>query len=334
MRKLAILCFALLIFVSGCANKSAERQLYIMDTVANIFVSGEGCEESVGQVENMLEAVDLMCSPAKEDSQINVLNRAGSEGAELSSELCAMLKKGQEIHSETDGAFDITLGSLIELWDIGGKNNLPSSAQISEALSMCGADKLEVGDNYARADSGCIINLGGIAKGYAASRAMEIFKENKVSGALLSIGGNICVWGEKEDKTPWKIGVRDPNGSASDYIGIIELRDTVIAVSGDYERYFEKDGMRYHHIIDAATGAPAKSDIRSVSVVCRDGTRADALSTALFVMGKERALEFWRESDDFECIIVGEDMKVIVTQGLSDKLRITDGRYTLEIADR
>ncbi len=335
MRRILIPLFvALLVLLSGCAEGKAERQIYIMDTVCNISVSGEGCEETVGQIEDLLEEVDLMCSPTREESEVNVLNRAASEGVAPSSELLDMLKKGQEISSETDGAFDITLGKLIELWDIGGANNIPNDSQIADALSMCGAEKLEIEGDTVRLLNGCTVNLGGIAKGYAAGRAMEILRENNATRALLSLGGNICVWGEKEDGTPWKIGVRDPNGSASDYIGILELRDTVIAVSGDYERFFEKDGVLYHHIIDSSTGKPAQSDIRSVSVVCRDGARADALSTALFVMGKERALEFWRNSDDFECIIVGNDMEVIVTQGLSDKLHLTDGGYSLEIADR
>lgn len=335
MRRIIIpLFFALLVLLSGCAKGKAERQIYIMDTVCNISVSGEGCEETVGQIEDLLEKVDLMCSPTQEESEVNVLNRAASEGIAPSKELLELLEKGQKVRLETGGAFDITLGKLIELWDIGGANNIPNNSQISNALSMCGAGNFEISEGTARLSNGCEINLGGIAKGYAAGRAMEIFKENNTARALISLGGNICVWGEKEDGTPWKIGVRDPNGGASDYIGILELRDTVIAVSGDYERFFEKDGVLYHHIIDASTGKPAESDIRSVSVVCRDGARADALSTALFVMGKERALDFWRESDDFECIIVGNDMKVTVTQGLSDKLYLTDGGYSLEIADR
>jgi len=330
VRKLYVLLLAMLVLLCSCGQKSAERQLYIMDTVVDISVFGETCQDTLNRVEAMLNRVDAMCSPTDAESEVNKIN---ASAAEVSEELRQILTAGQKIHGETDGAFDITLGSLIDLWDIGGENHIPSEEEIAAASALCGSHRLEVGADFARVKSGTVVNLGGIAKGYAASKAMEIFEEDNVSCALLSIGGNICAKGTKADGSAWKVGVRDPKGTAAEYIGVLDIQDTVIAVSGDYERYFEKGGVRYHHILDAATGSPAQSDIRSVSVICRNGMRADALSTALFVMGKEKALDFWRVSDDFECIIV-DDTCVTVTDGISDKFRLTDGRYTLETACR
>ncbi len=335
MKRIYAVLLSLTLLLCSCYQSQAERQIYIMDTVINMSVYGDSNEDALNAVEDMLNEVDEMCSPTDPDSQVNQINSSEKEGVEISKELESILVRSQEIHSETDGAFDITLGRIIDLWDIGGeKHRVPSEEEIQEALSVCGAHRLSVGDEYAKAEEGTVINLGGVAKGYAAECAMNIFKEKNVPGALVSIGGNICVWGDKSDGTPWKIGVRDPDGTSSEYIAILEAKDTVIAVSGDYERFFEAGGKRYHHIIDAATGAPAESDIRSVSVICDDGLRADALSTALYVMGKDRALELWRSSDDFECIIVDDDMTVTATDGVLDKLCITDGRYSLETESR
>lgn len=335
MKKSALLCLALVFILFGCSSAETQRQIFLMDTIINISVQGEDSELTADKIEDELMQVEKACSPTVPDSLISVLNSAGDSGMEITPELYEILNASAEISRETSGAFDISLGNLIELWNIGGEApQVPTKAAVAEAIELCGMDNLELSENYAAVRGGVKLNLGGVAKGYAADRTMQILEKSSASSALVYIGGNICVYGAKPDGSPWNIGIRDPNGTASDYIGILQLGDTVVSASGDYERYFEDGGVRYHHIIDPSTGYPSDSGISSVTVVCRDGMRADALSTALFVMGKEKAIEFWRSSQDFECVIIDKNKGITVTEGLKDKCRITDGGYSFEVAYR
>ena len=182
------------------------------------------------------------------------------------------------------------------------------------------------------------IDLGGIAKGYASDKLEAIFEEHQVEHGMVELGGNILLIGSKPDGTAWRLGVQDPaKPNEAAYAAIVQLEDAFAVTSGSYQRYFEQDGKTYHHIIDPATGRPADSGLTSVTVVTDrgsgSGTMCDALSTALFVMGEEQALEFWRGSDyAFELILVTEDGRVVVTKGLEEALMETkESGYTYEI---
>lgn len=161
------------------------------------------------------------------------------------------------------------------------------------------------------------IDLGSIAKGYTGNRLVELLSENGVKNALLNHGGNVHVLGTKPDGTPWRVAVADPNGDV--YAGVVEVVDKAVVTSGGYERYFELDGIRYHHIIDPTTGYPANNSFLPGTIVGSDGAVCDALATALFVMGPERAAEFWKGSDDFEAVFITTD-GICITEGLEDVL--------------
>ena len=174
-------------------------------------------------------------------------------------------------------------------------------------------------------DEGTQIDLGGIAKGYASDRVAAIFTEHKVPRGLVRLGGNILAWGDRPDGAGWRIGIQDPADpdNSEALAGVLELKDAFAVTSGSYQRYFEEDGKTYHHIIDPATGYPADSGLTSVTVVADrntgSGTLCDALSTALFVMGEEQALEYWRSGAyDFQMVLVTEDGRVVATDGLKD----------------
>lgn len=198
------------------------------------------------------------------------------------------------------------------------KYNVPSKNEISKLLKDVDSSKIifdEKSGNI-KLKENMKIDLGGIAKGYTSNRVMQIFKECGVKSGLVSLGGNVQALGTKTDGTAWQIAIENPDKS-SDYIGVVSVKDKAVITSGGYERYFEKNGKTYHHILDPETGYPAESGLKSVTIVSDDGTLADALSTSLFVMGKEKALDYWREhKNEFDTVLVEDNGDITITGGL------------------
>ena len=165
---------------------------------------------------------------------------------------------------------------------------------------------------------GMKIDLGGIAKGYTSSKVMDIFKENGISSAVISLGGNVQALNGKPDGSDWRVAVENP-ADTENYLGVLSIKDKAVITSGGYERYFEQDGKTYHHIIDPSTGYPANNGLTSVTIVSDDGTLADGLSTSLFIMGPEKAQEYWKKhSDEFDTILVKDDGSILVSEGIAD----------------
>lgn len=328
-KKFLVSMLFILLFLSGCSEeKISNRQIYTMDTLCSVTVYGE--ESTTDRISEELYYLDNVFSAY--DGEAEELNRNG--GGEMSESFCELLLESAEIQLET-GTFSPHLGSVIELWGIGSKNYVPTDEELSEALSSAGIYNIEVSENMLVLKNGAKLNFGAVAKGYASDKIREILTEDNVESAMISLGGNVYVHGRKPDGSLWRVGIRDPKGSENDWFCTLNLEDRFVISSGDYERYFEKDGKRYHHIISPDTGYPAESDLLSVTVVSENGVRADGYSTALYVMGSEGALQFWREKEGFELVLVCRDGRVIVTEGLSDSF--TENReagYTYEIAGR
>ena len=306
-----LLCLILLIASCGEEEKVSERQIYAMDTVCSLSVQGD--EKTVDKITDMLYKLDKVFSPY--DGELEELNRNG--GGEMSEDVCDLLAEAVECQRET-GVFHPWLGSVIELWGIGSKNYIPTDAEISGALSSAGIYNVESDGKTIKLTNGAMLNFGAIAKGYASDKIREILKADKVESAIICLGGNVYVHGKKSDGSLWRVGLRDPKGNENSWFCTLKLEDKFIISSGDYERYFERDGKRYHHIIDPKTGRPAESDLMSVTVISDSGARGDAYSTALYIMGKEKALDFWKEQKSFELVLVCRDGTVTVTEGLSD----------------
>ncbi|MBE6617039.1 MAG: FAD:protein FMN transferase [Ruminococcaceae bacterium] len=341
---LVMVLSAMLSFV-GCASKDEYKDFdyFVMDTYVTIRLANAGddgklTDEYLAEVADncaaILAEVDGVISAHNDASDISAFNSDVSVMVGADESLLPLLKTADKITRLTDRAFDYTLGALIELWNVNGGGPVPSESDISYALSHTGADKLKFkGNTIEKIDKNLKIDLGGIGKGHATQLILEYLATTDVKYGIVSLGGNIGVYGAKPDGQTYKIGIRDPEGSG--VIGHLYLTSGFVSVSGDYERFFEVDGVRYHHILDAKTGYPADSGIRSVAVYSTNGATADALSTALFVMGVERTMELYESGEiTFEAVFVTDDGKVITTPGLSDDVfKMSSVKYKHETAE-
>jgi len=229
-----------------------------------------------------------------------------------------VIQRAMAIAEETDGAFSPTMGTLTELWNINGGGPRPSEKAIAEALSHTDfRDITFESDGVSRTDSAMQLDFGAIGKGYAVQKVLDYLRTTEIRYGLVSFGGNVGVFGTKPDGTPFKIGVTDPKDT-SRTAGYLLAESGVVSVSGDYERFFEEAGVRYHHIMDPATGCPAQSGLSSAAVLSEDGTLADALSTALFVMGADEALAYYdAHPGTFEAVLITDENEIILTPGLA-----------------
>lgn len=340
----ALLAAFLVVGLTGCGETDPDVareviQVIAMDTAMIFTAYGEKSTHADYMVEDEIRRLDALLSRTDEDSVIWQLNHADGLGITVGEEVCGLIETAETYTQATGGAFDITIAPVVSAWGFTTDSyQVPDGAELAELLTHVGPEHITTAGDAAALDPGTQIDLGAIAKGYASDRVAAIFRENNVPRGKAELGGNILVMGDKPDGTPWRVGVQDPaKPNEEAYAAILALEDAFIVTSGSYQRYFEQDGKRYHHIIDPATGYPADSGLTSVTVVADsgegNGTMCDALSTALFVMGEEKALDFWRSGAyDFQLVLVTEDGRVVVTDGLKDVLtEIEESGYTYEI---
>ncbi len=315
---LFLLCIAMLTACQNSdENKKVSKDIFAMDTYMTVTAYGKNAENGVNKAVDEINRLETVLSAEKQESDIYKLNETGS--GTLSTDTKDIVSKALEINKTTNGAFDISIYPLMVKWGFTTqKYNVPSKNEISKLLKDVDSSKIifDEKSGNVKLKENMKIDLGGIAKGYTSNRVMQIFKEHGVKSGLVSLGGNVQALGTKTDGTAWQIAIENPDKS-SDYIGVVSVKDKAVITSGGYERYFEKNGKTYHHILDPETGYPAESGLKSVTIVSDDGTLADALSTSLFVMGKEKALDYWREhKNEFDTVLVEDNGDITITGGL------------------
>ena len=331
------LCAALM---SGCglnSLKGAETEpseehsavVFAMDTEMTLKAYGPDGEAAVSAAREEINRLDKMLRRGSSDSEIYKVNTEGIY--EASDTVAELTEKAVNICRSTDGAFDITVAPVMDIWGFYTKEyRVPDENELKAALEKVNYKNITVNGTLITVENGSKLDLGGIAKGYLSSRIMEIYKEHGVRSGIVSLGGNVEMLGSKPNGDEWNIAVQDPTDNDA-YLGSVRLTDSAVITSGGYQRFFEENGETYHHIIDPATGFPAKSGVISVTVVSKDGTLADGLSTALYVMGLEKGSEYWRDHEGFEVIFVTDANGIYITEGLEDDF---ESRRPYEIIHR
>ncbi len=320
----------IVVFVTGiflCLKPPVKKQKteYLLDTVITVTAYGKGANIALDEAFSEIKRIDDTFSAYKDGSEISKINKNASGGfVKTTEEVFSLIKKAVLISEKTNGAFDITLKPISDLWGIGTENaRIPDEDEIDKTLEKCGYKNLELDEEthsiFFKIPN-MAIDLGAIAKGYASSRALDILKENGIKSALLDLGGNVAVIGNLplspfeaikngSFTRPFKVGIQNPLESRGNVLKTVTASDNMfIITSGNYERYFEKDGIIYHHIIDPKTGYPAKSGIKSATVITKDGAEGYALSTAAFFLG-EKSLDLLSSLCE-EIILIDDNLNI------------------------
>lgn len=330
MRKaLSVLLLAAAMLLTGCGGepKKAKQTIFAMDTAMSLTVYGDNAETLCANAAHKINELAAKWSVTDERSEIYRANDIGAylSTAYVSDETAQLIEYALQMNEQTGGAFDITLYPLLREWGFTtGEYRIPSDERIAELLRKTGSDRVELNGNMLTLTGGAMIDLGGIAKGCTGDILAEYLKSEGAESALLDLGGNIHAIGSKPDGSAWRLGIKDPDGSGN--LAVLELRDKAAVTSGSYERYFEgDDGKRYCHILDPETGKPADSGLVSVTIVGNEGRLCDALSTAVYVMGAEKAEQLWRERGDFDMVLLTDSGELLVTEGLNGCIEVTSG---------
>lgn len=303
---------------------------FAMSTVITQQVYGGRGEQAIEEVNSALAAFEARLTMFSAESEIGKINAAaGIEPVSVSEETFELIQNSLALSRASEGAFEITIAPLTQLWGITTDHpRVPSEEEIAAVLPLIDDDSVQLDEKNRTVflpQRGQAIDLGGIAKGNACNIAADIYEKYKIRSAILNIGGNVYVRGRDTDDSRFRVGFRAPEKGSTSYIASVELENQVMAVSGGYERYFEdENGNRYHHILSPQTGYPAQSDIVSVGVICADGTRADFLSTTLFIWGEERTRQFMSETEDVGVILLNQNGELIVSRSLEDSFRLSE----------
>ena len=314
-----------LLFLTGCSAESSPEPVqgtfFAMDTVMDFTIYGES--GLIDQSESLIASLESLVSVTDTGSELYAINQTGS--GTLTGKASSLMEQALEICRRTDGALDLSIYPIVRAWGFTtGSYQVPDEAEIQALLPLVDYRKIQydAADGDVTLPEGMEIDLGSVAKGYAGQLVAQMLREHGVQSALLNLGGNVQTVGAKPDGSPWQIGIKDPQGE--DAMMVLSVEDQAVVTSGGYERYFEQDGQTYWHIMDPSTGHPADSGLISVTIVGDEGVVCDGLSTALFVMGLEKAADLWAQSCDFEAVFVTASGEVYITEGLRDRFALTE----------
>ncbi|MBE6949242.1 MAG: FAD:protein FMN transferase [Ruminococcaceae bacterium] len=318
MKKLLVflLIVAMLFSLTGCGMRNYSETGFFLDTVITITVYDDD-NSSIEAAFNEIERLEKLLSNTISDSDVCRVNNS-SGWVEISPEMQEIVEKSLNYYRLTGGAFDITINPLTALWNVNGGGPVPSDSEIQNRLRMVDFTKVQLHDGSIYAGNNTEITLGGVAKGYIADKICELLKENGVEHGIINLGGNVVVFGGDPDGGDYTVGIRDPFGSETDLIGTVSISNGTVVTSGAYERFFVENDRIYHHIIDPATGYPSDSGISGVTIVAQDSALADALSTAVYIMGVQEGLELIEALNDVECIIIDDYGDITLSSGMDD----------------
>ena len=328
-----LLALGILLSFSACGeNRQEQRQIFAMDTVMTLTAYGKNAEAGLNAAESVILAMDVMLDPELSTSTVYAINHAQGNSVVVSAQLAKMITSARTVYDQSGGALDPTLYPLIKRWGfVDQKYYKPTEPEIAEDLSRLCFDKITLTSFPASGSYSLSIpdygqmSFGAVAKGCAAENAIDAMRQAGVTSGIISLGGNVQTLGVKPDGSLWNVAIQDPDNPEG-YIGIVTVGETAVVTSGPYQRYFVTKGVTYHHILNPATGHPSGSPLRSVTIICEDGTMADCLSTAMFVLGESKALNYWRQYGGFEMILVTTDGRVVCTKGLLEEFSLSSDK--------
>ncbi|MGN0677492.1 MAG: FAD:protein FMN transferase [Ruminococcus sp.] len=321
MKKLICILSAVIVLVAGCSEKntvnSATRDIFAMDTYMSLKAYGENAETALSLAQDEIIRLESLLSVTNEKSDVSAINQSNGHTVSVSEDTVKIIEKAIEIGNQTNGALDITIYPVLKEWGFTtGNYSIPSPDVLNQYLKYVDYSQVITNGNSVTVPENFQIDLGALAKGYTSDSVMNLLKDNNIDSAVVSLGGNVQTLGKKQDGSLWKVGIINPF-SPDTSMGVIEVSDKAVITSGNYERYFiGDDGNRYCHIIDSSDGYPADNGLVSVTIIGESGLICDALSTALFVYGKENAVKYWQEHNDFDMILVSDDMTITITEGI------------------
>ena len=340
MKKIVIfISLILMIFIVGCSTKDVDNPIsrteIIMGTTVGVTLYENGSEEVLDKVFKRVQEIENLVSINKEETEIDKLNEnAGISPVKLSDTSFEIIEKALYYSKLSSGGYDLTVGPLVKLWSIGlPEAKVPSQEEIEEIIKNIDYTKVELNKNTKEvflSEKGMLLDLGSIAKGYAADEIVKILKEENINSAIIDLGGNIYALGFKEGNKNWKIGIQNPFDNRGKIVGSLEVSNKTVVTSGVYERYIEQDGQTYHHILNPETGYPYETDIAGVSIIADKSIDGDALSTLVFTKGLEKGLELVENIDGVDAIFITNNKEVYVTKDLKDNFKITNEEFILK----
>ena len=311
--------------LTGCSGAPAQEPesatFFAMDTAMDFTVYGDAA--LLDEAETLIGSLEEQVSVTDEHSDIYAIDHTGS--GSLSGNAAELMEQALELCRRTGGALDISVYPIVRAWGFTtGSYQIPDEETIQSLLPLVDYTQIQydAATGVVTLPEGMEIDLGSVAKGYAGQLAAQMLRNSGVESALLNLGGNVQTVGAKPDGSPWQIGIKDPQGE--DAMMVLSVEDQAVVTSGGYERYFEQDGQTYWHVMDPSTGHPADSGLISVTIVGDEGVVCAGLSTALFVMGLEKAADLWAQSCDFEAVFVTASGEVYITEGLRDRFALTE----------
>ncbi len=320
--KRTLLPILLLLLLTACGQGQEEPAMvqktnFQMDTVVTVTLYDWTDDTAIDRAFQEISRLEALLSVEKEGSDLDRLAKAaGQDWVEIAPETREVLELAKESYTISDQMLDVTAGPLIDLWDINNGGHYPSQAELDAVLPLIGGDRLLVEDGRAfLSDPGMKANLGAVAKGYIADRVKDLLTGLGVEHAVLDLGRNILLIGGKAEDTPFRIGIQDPNGEAGELLAVLEVSDKSLVTSGVYERYFEYEGKRYHHILDPKTGFPVENGLAAVTILSDASAQGDALSTTCLLLGRERGMALIESLPGVEALFVDSDGTQTATSG-------------------
>lgn len=316
--------------LTGCAREqelpAQERSLFAMNTYMTFTAYGKNAAEALDMALEQVEEAEALWSVTDQNSEIYQANHSGGQPVTVSDETAQLVSFALDMAEQTDGAVDPTIYPVLSAWGFTTQSKqVPEEGQIASLLQNVDYGRISLEGDRLTVPDGMQLDMGAVGKGYAGDLVIEVLKEYGVESALINLGGNVQAIGSRPDGNDWRLGIRVPWEEGN--LGVLRISDAAVVTSGGYENYFEdEEGNIYWHILDPSTGYPADGGLQAVTIIGEEGKLCDALSTALFVMGEDGAVEYWRANGGFDMLLVTEDGEIILTEGIAGQFTLNENR--------